>query len=195
MGHGVSGGGKPSAPNYKIREEKLTKKIVLDEVVIHEVVREYVVPKVKFVEQEQIKLITHEAKQTKYNTVVVNTTKYNKVEKDTTKYIPKEEETIKYIPKEVEVERPVSVPKEYERPVIKEKIVELVSYSDVAAIKQLMEIVPSLVKEVRELKKHLDTLRDYKLVEEIIKAPKIEWIPTPTERIIWTDVKRERPKG
>ena len=32
----------------------------------------------------------------------------------------------------------------------------------------------------------------YKLVEELIKVPKIQYIPTEVERIVWKDVYRER---
>jgi len=32
----------------------------------------------------------------------------------------------------------------------------------------------------------------YKLVEEIIKVPKIQYIPTEVERVVWKDVVREK---
>lgn len=194
MGHGISGGGKPSAPSYKIRDEKLSKGIVIEDIRIHEVTREYVVPKVKFVEEEQIKLITHEEKQTKYITKEKDTLKYNVVEQDTIKYNIKEEGTVKYVPKEVECEKPVLIDKPYERPVITDKEYIIASVKDMENVRALMELIPEMSKAIDVLRKKVESLVKYKLVEEVVSAPRIEWVPTPVERIVWKDVPRERPK-
>lgn len=193
MAHAVSGGGKPQTPSYKTKGEKLTKALVIEDVKIIEVPREVTVP--KFVERkvEQVKYVDVEKSQIKYSTMDKDTIKYNVIEKDTVRYAPKVEETIKYVAKEVEVERPVAVPKEYERPVVKEKIVELVSYQDVAAIKSLMDVIPMVMKEIKALKVELEGLRKYKLVEKVVEVPRLQWVNTPVERIIWKDVERVRP--
>ena len=35
-------------------------------------------------------------------------------------------------------------------------------------------------------------VKTYKLVEEIIRVPRIQYIPTEVERVVWKDVSRER---
>jgi len=190
MPHAIGGGGRQSGPTYKTESGKLTKALVVEDVQI--ITKNIEVPIYKLVDvpREQVKYETKIEEQTRYTTKEESTTKYIPKEEITTKYNVVEEATTKYVPKEVSVERPVPVPKEYERPVIKETIVELVSYSDTVAIKSFIELMPQLLEETRKLKKELDELRRYKLVEQVIKVPKIEWVTTPVERIIWKDVER-----
>ena len=94
---------------------------------------------------------------------------------------------------DVKVERPVPQDKPYERPVIVEKEYSIATIKDMDNVRKLMDLIPKLSIEVDNLRAKVEKLRKYKLVEEIIKVPKIQWIPTPTERIIWKDVERERP--
>ncbi len=194
MGHGASGAGRSPTPTYKTKGEKLTKALVIEEVRVIEVPKEFIVPRITYKNQEQIKLITHEETQIKYNTKVVDTTKYNRVEKDTTEYIRKEEPTTEYVVKKVEVELPVPIDTPYERPVINNKEYTIASIKDMANVRALMDLIPKMSKAIDDLKKKVESLVEYKLVEKVIDAPKINWISTDVERIVWTDVDRERPK-
>ena len=192
MGYGVSGAGKAETPTYKTGSEKLTKALVVEEVRIIEVPRIVEIPVIKNIETEQIKYITKEEPQIRYKTLEKETVNFIATEQPTIKYIPREEETIKYIPKEVQVERPVPIPVEYEKPVIKEKIIEVVRHGDVAAMTELRDIVISLTKELKELQVEMSKIKRYKLVEQIVEVPKVQWINTPVERIVWKDVERVR---
>lgn len=193
MGHAVSGGAKPAGPSYKTTDKKLLKALVVEDVKIIEKTIEVPVYKLVDVPREQVKYVTTTEAQVKYEEVKKPTVVYAVKEETTTKFNVKEEDTIKYIPKEVTVERPVAVPREYERPVIKEKIVELVTYGDAAAIKSVMEVLPEVMKELKSLKQELEGIRKYKLVEQVVEAPRIQWVNTPVERIVWKDVVRRRP--
>ena len=193
MPHAISGGGRDEGAGYKVKEEKI-KALVVSDVQIIEKKIEVPVYKLVDVPKEQVKYVTKEEPQVKYITKELDTTRYKVEEKDTVKFRVREEETVKYIPKEIQVERPVAVPVEYERPVVKEKIIEVVNYGDVVALKQFVDVVVDLQKELEGLKESINKIKGYKLVEEVIKAPKIEWVPTQVERIVWKDVERERPK-
>lgn len=196
MPHSVSGGGKAAGPSYKIQEKKLTKALVVEDVQIIEKTIEVPIYRLVDIPKEQVKYVTKEEEQVRYTTKEKETVKYKACEENTVKYVVREEQTTKYIPVEVgvKVERPIVVLKEYEQPVIKEKIYEVVSYGDAKAIKELKDMVPGLIADVKSLKKELDGLKKYKLVEELVKVPIIEWVSTPVERIVWKDVTRERPK-
>jgi len=195
MGMSASGGGgTQSSPSYKTKEKKLTKALVVEDVQIVEKKMVVNVPVLVEKKKEQIKYETKTEQQVKYKTEEKPTTRYIPREEDTVKYRVVEQDTIRYMPKEVEVERPVAVPKEYERPVVKEKIVEIVSYTDLAAIKSFKDMMPELLQEIKDIRKELDGIKKYKLVEELVKVPKIQYMPTPVERIVWKDVERSRPK-
>jgi len=187
------GGGTQSQPSYKTKGHKLERSLVIEEVKLIEVEKRVDVPKFVVKEVEQTKYVTKEEPTTKYKVEEKDTTKYNVLDRDTIKYKVKEEPTLKFIPKEVSVERPVPVPVEYEKPVVKEKIIEIVKHNDVAAMQQYLELVIKVKQELEALSVSIDKIRKYKLVEEIIKVPKIEWVSTPVERIVWKDVERERP--
>jgi len=190
MGMATGGGAKPDTPSYKVKGEKLERSLVIEEVKIIEVPRRIEVPVYVEKKVEQIRWVTKDEPQIKYITKEVDTTRYTVKEETTTKFKVKEEETIRFIPKEVQVERPIAVPVEYERPVIKEKIIEVVSVSDVEAIRSLVVLVPQLLKDIEIMRKKLDECIRFKLVEKVIEVPKLEWISTPVERIIWKDVER-----
>lgn len=194
MGHAISGGGgRPETPTYKVGEEKLTRALVIEEVKIIEVPKVYEIPVLKNVETPQTKYITKEELQIKYKIIEKETVSYVPREVDTVKFNVREEETIKYIPKEIQVERPVPVPVEYEIPIVREKIIEVVRHSDVAAMLELRDAVVVVAHALRELKKELDGMKNYKLVEKVIEVPKLQYVNVPVERIIWKDVERERP--
>lgn len=194
MPHQIGGTAKSVTPTYKTKGEKLEKALVVEEVKIIEVPRVYHVPKVIIKEEVQTKYNTRDEKQVRYNTVEENTIKYIPKEESTTKYVIKEEPTVKYVAKEVEVERPVLMDKPYERPVVKEKEYTIATIADMENVRKLMEALPKLVLELAEVKKKLDGIRDYKLVEKTVEVPRLQWVTTPVERIIWKDVERERPK-
>ena len=178
MGQGVAGGS--GGEGMEIVEKGKISALVVDDVKV--IKKEVRVEVPKYVDKEQIKYVNKEEKQVKYNTMEETTTKFNVEEKSTVKYVPKEEDTVRYIPKDVEVEKAI----------IKEKVLTITTFKDVDAIKAMAALVPGLVKAVDELTEKLKTVKDYKLVEQIVKADKIQFVPTEVERIVWKDVSRER---
>ena len=190
MGADVVGGANESL-------EEITQSKRIDSLVVNDVKvlkRTIVVDVPKYKEVDQIKYNTKEQQQTEFITTQKETLKFIPREVPTIKFIPKEEQTIKYklVEQEYEVERPVLKDKMYERPVIRDKVYEVISYKDTDAIALLVELVPTLMKELKELKVEMDKLKEYKLVEEVVKVPKINYIPREEERIVWKDVPRER---
>ena len=194
MAQSYSGSGKSETPSYKTKGEKLTKALVIEEVRIIEVPKVYEVPVIKTITKEQVKYDTKTASQVKYRTVEKETVKYVPKEEETTKYNVVEMDTIKYVPIELKVEKPVAVDKPYERPVIVDKEYTIASIKDMENVRKLMELLPKLSLEVDNLRTKVAALKDVKLVEKVIEAPKVQWINTPVERIVWKDVERERPK-
>jgi len=194
MAQAVSGG-SGGKTQYKAREEKLSKALVIEDVQIIERQKIVDIPVMKYTEKE----VVYEKPVVKE----VETIRYNMVEKETTRYKPVEKETIVYVPKPVEVEKPVVVLKTYERPVVEnvsyekpvinEKVYDITTVKDVEAVRQLIEMVERLNLELPKLKMNLDTLKEYKLVEEVITVPKLQWNTVRAERIEWVPVKREMP--
>ncbi|KKN51696.1 hypothetical protein LCGC14_0619830 [marine sediment metagenome] len=195
MPHQISGSAKAQVPTYKIKGEKLTKALVVEEIKIIEVPKTYIVPVIKTKVEEQVKYKTKVEEQVKYKTVEKPTVKYGVVEEQTTKFKVTEKETIKFVVKEVSVERPIPVDKPYERPRIVEKEYVIASIKDMENVRSLMDLVPKLVVELGELRKKMNELRDVKLVEKVIEVPRLQWITTPVERIVWKDVERNRPSA
>ena len=195
MGQAVSGGA--SRKIGYTESEKLEKGIVITDVIIKK--REVIVdiPKVVIKEVEYERPVI---KDKEYERPVIK-----EVLKDTIKYVPVEQETIKYVAKIVECEKPVIVPKEYEKPIIREQIyekpiiehkkIEVTTVADVALVQQLAIEVHNITKELVDLKVKLAGIKNYKLIEEVIKVPKVEFVTVQVERIEWVDVKRERPGG
>lgn len=192
MGQTVSGGN--SGEELKTRTEKLSNKLVIEDVVIVERKKEIEVPEVRYYSVEYEKPIIREKEYTvtKYNTVELPTTKYNTVEEKTVKYIPEEVVCEKPIIKEVEYDKPVYKDVQYERPVINKKEYEILEVKNIDEIKEYTKQVKELAKALGELEAHMGTLKKYTLVEEIIRVPKVEYFPQKVERIVWVDVKRER---
>lgn len=195
MAQSVSGGRGSGENQYKARDEKLGKALIIEDVRIVERQKIVDIPVMKYIEKE----VVYEKPVVKE----VETTKYNVVEKETTKYKPVEKETIFYTPKMVEVEKPVVVLKTYERPVyenvsyekpvINEKVYDIATVKDIDSVKQLISLVEKLNLELPKLKENLDSLKEYKLVEEVITVPKIQWTTVRAERIEWVPVKKEMP--
>lgn len=186
MGMTISGGqGQDNITTI----EKEGSLVVKDVKVIH---KEITVEVPKYVTKEQIKWVDKTQEQTRYETIERPTIKYNVKEQETLRYIPRDSETIRYIVKDENIERPVPVDTPYERPVIREKEYTIVTYKDVNAIKELKNSVFELKQEVDELKSYVGSLRNYKLVEEIVKVPKLKYVPQVIERIVWKDIPRER---
>lgn len=191
MGQGVGGGGsaRHRDPLKEIGEKKINALVVQD---VKIVTKEYQVDVPKYVQTEQVKYNTTQQQQIKYNEVERDTIKYNVVEKETIKFTPREEDTIKFVTKEVEVERPVYVDKPYERPVIKSVEYAVATVKDLEGVRELLDTVPQLRKELAALKEELDKLKHYTLAEEVVKVQKVQFIPIEVERITWKDVERER---
>lgn len=188
-----AGGGQGGLPVLRIEEVKMSKKIVLEDI---ELIKRKVtidVPVLVPVPMEQIKYETKVEKQVKYDTQVKDTIKYNVTEQDTTRYNVTDQDTIRYKVIEVKVEKPIMVDKPYEKPVIKEVEYVVATIKDLSVVRDLMELIPKMTEEIKELKKQLDGLTNYTLVEKEIDVPKINYVPTEVERIIWKDVVRTRP--
>lgn len=195
MGMGTGGGGGTiKTPSYKLKGEKLTRALVIDEVKIVEEERVYEVPRVSFKDQEQIKLVNKEQEQIKYNTRTEETTRYIPKEETTIKYVPKEEPTTRYVVEDVKVERPVPVDKFYEKPVINKVEYNLVTFKDLEAIQKALELMPLLIENLNATVAKLAEVKDFKLVEKEVEVQRIIWKPVEAERIIWKDVERERVK-
>jgi hypothetical protein len=189
MGCNVSGGGGDEP--LKLKDEKINSLVVEDVKVVK---KEYEVEVPKYVEKPQVKYVEKVENQVKYNTVEKETVKYDVKSEPTVKYDVKTEETIQYVPKEVKVEKPVPTDVVYERPVIRDKEYVIATYKDIEAIRELMKVVPELMKQLGELKTKIMNTKDVKLVEETIKVPKLSWVTREEERIVWKDVPRERCK-
>ena len=175
MGQTIGGSQLKEAPIGEITKLGSSKLTVEDVEVIHirEVIRVPVIEEVT-VPTTRYEVTTLETKL--YEPTVVQTVRYEVEEKPTTRFVVRDEETVRFVERPVEVERPVVVDKLYERPVIQEKIYQLVSFTDLEAIKEAMTLLPKLIEEIKELKKT-------RIVEEIIKVPKINYIPTDVFRI------------
>jgi hypothetical protein len=134
------------------------------------------VPEIVIEKRPTIEYVPTQETTIKYTPKEEVTIKYVPEEKKTILYTTVDKETIKYIPIEQRCEKPIVTDKIYERPVIIEKEYQIVSFKDLEAIKELIEIVPKLLVEINKLK-------TYRLVEEIIKVPKINYIPTDVFKI------------
>lgn len=208
MGTFGQGGGATAIQEAVIRTERLPQAgIVLHDITIIESKKRIEVPEVVYIQKEQTVYKNIEEEQTKYNTVIKDTVRYVERELESIKYVKKEEETIKYIPKDKEVEVPKYVEKIYEIPKVKEVPLEVVTIKNMEAVNSLISAMPVimqklndtvaainlLTEDTKKLETRLSTLRDIKLVEQIVSVPKLEWITQEVDRIIWKDVVRERP--
>lgn len=188
MGHAITGG---SAPDEKSTTSKLSRAILVEDIKVVE--RELIVdvPRINYKEVEKVievpvfkevptlKYVVNELPTTRYNETVVPTTKYVTTEVPTTKYNVQTEATTKYVPKEVIVEKPI----------IHEKPLEVITIKDLELVKEYTKAITELSKTLPALLSQLKELKDYKLIQELIKVPKLEWITTPVERIEWVSVK------
>lgn len=167
---GVSGG----------RQDLVGKDIKINPLVVHDVkvvTQEYTVEVPKYVEKivEVPKFIAKDIVVTHVKVVEETVTTQNVVVKD----------------KVIEVERPVYKDVEIERPVYKTIEVQDVV---IKKVEKVVEIeVPRYIEKLHIIKKEQEVIVP-KLVEEIIKVPKIRYVPTEVERIVWKDVPRERCK-
>lgn len=182
--------------SYKPQGEKLKKALVVEDV--------RVIERKKIVDVPELHYKPKEVEYEKPVIIEKETVKYNVKEKETIRYNTKEEETIKYVLRKEEVEKPVVVlktyekpvveEKRYEKPIIEEKTYEVVTPENIQAVRDLSKAVDDLNEKIPKLKENLDSIRDYKLIEEEITVPKIRWQTVRAERIEWVDVKKERPK-
>ncbi len=168
MGQGVSGGG--GGQRLDIKGEKITALVVEDVKIL---TREVEVQVPRYVE----KIV----EVPKFVDKVIEVTSI-KVIGDTvrTQNVEVEERVItieKPVYKEVEIERPI-----FKNVEVTNYVVKKVDFP--VEVPRITEKV--IVKEIPiEVKK-------YVLVEEIIKVPKIQYVPTEVERVVWKDVPRER---
>lgn len=193
----MSSGGGNTGGNGALKSEKLKQGIMLDTVTVRETNYEVKIPKVVYENKTyEIPIVKEKS---------VETVKYRTVEKETVKYVPKEEETTRYKTVEVPCEKPVIVeqtyekPKiverEYEKPTIRVKEYEVVNIKDLGIVQDYVKASKELAQNLVELKKRMDEIREYKLVEQVVKVPKIEYHTVKVERIEWVPVRREMPNA
>lgn len=129
------------------------------------------------------------------------------------KFVDKVVEVAKFIPKEitvidVKVKVEEKVVNTYKLKTVEEEVkVQKPVFENVTIIKPVLvekEILEPVIRRVDTpidvprvverlvVKEVVEKVTKYKLVEEIVKVPKIKYIPTEVERIVWKDVERER---
>ena len=202
----IGGQANPNGTGPLVTTERLNKTLVVENVSVIEVTKRVEVPQLVYVPTEQVRYVTREEETTKFNTVLKETLRYIPKEEPTTKYVIKEEQTIRYTPKEVEVEVPKWVNKDVEIPVKKEVPLEVLTIQNLEQVKGLIKSLPEIIKglndavvaitafteDIKTAQKEVAALRGTKLVEEVIKVPRLEWHTIEAERIVWKDVPRER---
>jgi hypothetical protein len=147
-----------------------------------EVIRQREVVKIPVLVEETVPTTKYSVRveeTVRYEPRIEETVRYEETVQPTTRFVVKEEETTRYKIKDVECERPVVTDKIYERPVVVEKEYQLVTFKDLEAIKEAMTLLPKLIEEIKELRK-------VRIVEELVKVPKIEYVPTTVMRIAKT---------
>ncbi len=193
MAQGISGGTGILGTTEKV--EKITPHIVVDSVKVRE--RELIVdvPLVVFEEVKYEKPVIVEKKLPTVKYVVTNmpTTKYEVIDRQTIRFVPKEVEYEKPIIREMQYEKPVVKEVIYEKPKVVEKEVEVVRIKDIELIKELTGEVIAMQEQMKALKLQLAELRNYRLIEQEVVVPKLQWKVVKAERIEWVNVKRERP--
>ena len=185
-----SNGGQPAKP--LVRVEELTGSIVLKDVKVIEQRQTVEIPEIKYVEKTYEVPVIKEVETLKFNMVEESTTKFIPVDEPTTRYVVKDVECERPIIKEVEYEKPIVTTKNYEKPVIQEKVYEIASVKNLDEVIKATETIKGLCASLAELRTHLEALKDYKLVEEIVRVPKIEYYNVPVERIVWKDIVRDK---
>jgi len=202
----IGGQANPNGSGPLVTTEKLNKTLVVENVSVIEVTKRIEVPQLVYIDTPQTRFVTREEDTIKFNTVLKETLRYVPKEESTTKYVVKEEPTTKFIPKEVEVEVPKWVNKEVEIPVKKEVPFEVLTIKNLEQVQSLIKSLPEIIKglsdavvaitafteDIKLAQKEVAALRGTKLVEEIIKVPRLEWHTVEAERIIWKDIPRER---
>lgn len=168
MPQGISGGG--GGGGLITKSEKMAALVVNDVQVIR---REVEVQVPKYVEKivEVPKYVDKEV-----------TVTHVKVVEDTVRT-----QNVEVEEKIIQVERPKFVDITVERPVFKD--VEVTNYT-IKKVDFPVE-VPRITEKI-VVKEIPVEIKKYVLVEEIIKVPKIQYVPTEVERVVWKDVPRER---
>jgi len=171
MGQTAMGAGGEEDLGVKVITQKLDKKIVLEDVEIRTKVVEIQVP--RFVDKI-VELPIYKNKE-----IVVTDVKVveREVETQTFKLHENLVEIDKPYYKEVVVEVPRFVNKDIINPIFK----------DTEVMREVLKVVEKIKIEEKVVE-----VTTYKLVEEIVKVPKIQYIPTEVERVVWKDVPRER---
>lgn len=201
--------GSPTSPNGAeplIHTHKVANTLVVENVTVVEVTKRIEVPQVVYIPVEQTKYITLEEQQTRYRDVLKDTIKYTVKEEQSIKYVPKEEFTMKYTVKEEETIKYIPIEKIVEIPVKKEIPLEVLTIKDREHLQALINAFPDLAfnsltvlaqlksmrTEMDAVLEHLKTLKDYKLVEEIVSVPHLEYHTVEVERVVWKDIPRNR---
>lgn len=202
----VNGQANPAGKNDLVSTVALDKALVIQNVKVIEVTKRIEIPQLVFIDTPQVRYVTHEEPTEKFTTVLKETVRFVPKEVETVKYATRVEETIKFVPKEVEVDVPKWVSKDVEIPVKKEVPLEILTIQNLEQVQQLIKDLPTIIEnlnsavvaitafteDIKLAQKEIAALRGTKLVEEIIKVPKLEYHTIEVERIVWKDVPRER---
>jgi len=175
MAQSASGGGKTPSESGEVQQLG-SSKLVVEQV---EIIRRRVpidIPELVIRTEETTRYVPKTEPTIKYVTTEEPTIKYVVDERETTKYNTVEEKTVKYIPQEVTCEKPVLVNKPYERPVVVDKEYTIVTYADIEAIRELMDLAPKLLAQLKAIK-------EYQIVKEVIKVPELHYVPTTIKKI------------
>ena len=98
-------------------------------------------------------------------------------------------EKIVFVDKPLVVERPVF--KDVEVECVRVKYIDKEIINPILVSVEKVVEVPKFVEKVVVVEVPVE-VRVYKMVEEIVKVPKIQYVPTVVERIVWKDVYREK---
>jgi hypothetical protein len=175
MAQSASGGGQKPVPKG-VTQSLGSAKLVVENV---EVIRTRIpieIPEIIRKTEETTQYVVKNETTTRYIPSDEPTTRYVPREVETIRYIPREEQTTRYLVDEVRVEKPICIDTPYERPIVTNKEYTLVTFKDLEAIREAIDLLPKLVAEVKELRK-------VKIVEEVVKVPKINYVPTDVFRI------------
>lgn len=191
MAQSTHNAGKATPPKETVVESAVS--LTLDKVTVRERTILVDIPEIRYVPVEYEKPIVHEK--------VVETTRYSTLEANTVKYVVKEQDTTKYNIREIECEKPVIKEVVYEKPVIKEQIYEkpvietkkmvIIEVQHLNELLEFSKLVKSLKVELDGLMNQIKEIKNYRLVEQVITVPKLEWTIVKAERIEWIPVKRE----
>jgi hypothetical protein len=175
MAQGITGGARQQ-PKEEIVDLGTDHKVVLEKIQVVKRRHQIDIPEYHFVEKETIKYVPKTEPTVKYEVTTKPTVQFEVRTEPTIKYEVETEKTTKYVAEEIRCEKPVLIDKPYERPVVTNKEYTIVTFADMEAIRELMDVAPKLLAQLKGI-------RDYQIVKEVIKVPDIKYVPTTIKKI------------